>query len=148
MDGVVADWKRVPGGEKIQTQVNTIISNYKFEQVEASVPALVALYRSIKSLPATNWRDKKLAETQQLVEACSALFSEATTSQENVVQGETLNVNFFFNKRKEVNVSVKQIKLENFDSSLNVLHGCESKFSFNKGLAGCLMIKKYHNLTG
>jgi len=50
------------------------------------------------------------------------------------VQGETLNVNFFFNKRKEVNVSVKQIKLENFDSSLNVSLAVNTNLSFNKPL--------------
>ena len=134
MDGIVWDWKRINGGEKIQAQVNTIISNYKFEQPEASVPALVGLYKSIKALPAGNWRDKKLAETQQLIEACAALFSEATTSQETVVQGDVLNVSFFFNKRKEVNAAVKNIKLESFDTSLNANLSLNNNFTFNKAL--------------
>ncbi len=134
MDGIVGDWKRINGGEKIQAQVNAIIGNYKFEQPEASVPALVGLYKSIKTLPSGNWRDKKLAETQQLIEACAALFSEATTSQETVVQGDVLNVSFFFNKRKEVNAAVKNIKLENFDTSLNAGLSLNNNFTFNKSL--------------
>ena len=134
MDGIVIDWKRIDGGEKIQTQINTIISNYKFEQPEASVPALVNLYRSIKALPSGNWRDKKLAETQELIEACAALFSEATTSQENVIQGDVLNVNFFFNKRKEANVTVKSIKLENFDTTVTASLSVNNNFTFNRVL--------------
>ncbi len=134
MDGIVIDWKRIDGGEKIQTQINTIISNYKFEQPEASVPALVNLYRSIKALPSGNWRDKKLAETQELIEACAALFSEATTSQENVIQGDALNVNFFFNKRKEANVTVKSIRLENFDTTVTASLSVNSNFTFNRVL--------------
>lgn len=134
MDGIVIDWKRIDGGEKIQTQINTIISNYKFEQPEASVPALVNLYRSIKALPSGNWRDKKLAETQELIEACAALFSEATTAQENVVQGDALNVNFFFNKRKEANVTVKTIRLENFDTTVTASLSVNNNFTFNKVL--------------
>jgi LmbE family N-acetylglucosaminyl deacetylase len=132
MDGIVTDWKRINGGEKIQSQINHIISNYQFEKPEASVPALVNLYRSVKALPAGNWRDKKLAETQDLIEACSALFSEATTAQENVVQGNVLNVNFFFNKRKEANVVVKNIKLENFDTTVNESLGVNNNFTFNR----------------
>jgi len=134
MDGIITDWKRIAGGEKIEAQVNRIISNYQFEKPEASVPALVNLYRSIKALPAGNWRDKKLAETQGLIEACAALFSEATTAQENVVQGGTLNLSFFFNKRNNINAIVKHIKLENFDSSLNVALEANTNFSFNKAL--------------
>lgn len=134
MDGIVTDWKRINGGEKIQSQINHIISNYQFEKPEASVPALVNLYRSVKALPAGNWRDKKLAETQDLIEACSALFSEATTAQENVVQGNVLNVNFFFNKRKEANVVVKNIKLENFDTTVNESLGVNNNFTFNRTL--------------
>ncbi len=132
MDGVLIDWKRIDGGEKIQSQINAIISNYQFEKPEASVPALVNLYRSIKTLPAGNWRDKKLAETQDIIEACAALFSEATTSQENVVQGDVLNLSFFFNKRKEANVVVKRVKLENFDTTVNATLGVNNNFTFNR----------------
>ena len=132
MDGIVTDWKRINGGEKIQSQITHIISNYQFEKPEASVPALVNLYRSVKALPAGNWRDKKLAETQDLIEACSALFSEATTAQENVVQGNVLNVNFFFNKREEANVVVKNIKLENFDTTVNESLGVNNNFTFSR----------------
>jgi LmbE family N-acetylglucosaminyl deacetylase len=132
MDGIVIDWKRINGGEKIETQINTIISNFQFEKPETSVPALVNVYRLIKALPAGNWRDKKLAETQNIIEACTALFSEATTSQENVVQGDVLNVSFFFNKRKESNVTVKSVKLENFDTTVNAALGVNNNFTFNR----------------
>ncbi len=134
MDGITIDWNRVPGSAKIQSQINTIISNYKFEQPEASVPALVALYRSVKVLPTDNWRDKKLDEIQQLIEACAALFTEATTAQENVVQGEVLNVNFFLNKRKDANAAIKNIRLENFDTSLNTSLSLNNNFTFNKAI--------------
>lgn len=134
LDGVVYDWKRIEGGEPIQAMVNEIIKQYHFEEPETSVPALVKLYTAIKRLPAGNWRDKKLAETQQLIEACSALFTDATTSQENVVQGDVLNVSFFLNKRKNVNASLRSIHLENFDSSLNIPLAFNVNVQINKTL--------------
>lgn len=134
MDGVVTNWKRISGSEKIQTVINTIINNYQFEKPEASVPSLVNLYQLIKAIPGGIWRDKKLEETQQIIEACSALFTEATSSQENVLQGDTLRVNFFINKRKEVNAIVKHITLEHFDSSFNTSLSVNANFSFNMSL--------------
>lgn len=131
MDGVVIDWKRISGAEKIQTLINTIITNYQFEKPETSVSSLVNLYQLIKAIPGGIWRDKKLEETQQIIEACSALFTEATASQENVLQGDTLRVNFFINKRKEVNAILKHITLDHFDSSFNTTLSVNANFSFN-----------------
>lgn len=31
MDGIVTGWARIPGGEAIQQQINTIINQYQFE---------------------------------------------------------------------------------------------------------------------
>ena len=116
MDGVVTDWKRINGGDAIQSMVNNIISNYKADQPELSVPALVKLYQSIKALPQSNWANKKLSEVQQLVEECSALYVEATSSQQRVIQGDSLKINFVINERKNIPVSLKNIRVENFDS--------------------------------
>ena len=32
MDGIVTDWKRLPGGETIETTINSIIGNYNITQ--------------------------------------------------------------------------------------------------------------------
>jgi len=119
MDGIVTDWKRLEGGLAIQSIISTIINNYKADQAESSVPALIKLYRSIKALQQNNWRNKKLNEVQQIIEECSGLYVEATSSQQTVVQGDSLKINFLLNKRKEVNATLKNITVENFDSSFS-----------------------------
>jgi LmbE family N-acetylglucosaminyl deacetylase len=117
MTGIITNWKRIPGGEAIEKMVDEIISSYNIAQPQLSVPALVKLYGAIKALPEGNWRNKKLDEVQQIIVECSALFVEATSSQPQVVQGGNLNINFVLNKREDVNASLKNIKVENFDSS-------------------------------
>jgi LmbE family N-acetylglucosaminyl deacetylase len=134
MDGIIYDWKRLEGGEKIQTMINNITSTFKFEKPELSVPALVKLYQSIKALPESNWRNKKLEETQNIIEACAALFTEATTNQQDVVQGDVFNINFFMNKRSNANVSVKNIRLEGFDTSFSAALENNQNVTFNKTL--------------
>src|SRR5450759_5003186 len=120
MDGVISDWKRINGGDAVQSMINNIIQNYKPDAPELSVLSLIKLYQSIKVLPGSNWRNKKLDEVQQLIEECSALYVEATSSQQRVVQGDSLKISFFLNERKAVNVTFKNIKLENFDSAFSI----------------------------
>src|SRR6185437_6733885 len=116
MDGIVTDWTRLPGGEAIETMIKDIISKYNIAQPDLSVPALVKLYQAIKALPEGNWRNKKLDEVEQIIVECSALYVEATSSQSQVVQGGNLNINFNLIKREDVNASLKNISVENFDS--------------------------------
>ena len=132
MDGIITDWKRIPGGEAIQTMVNAIITNYNEADPQLSVPALVKLYQAIKALPEGNWRNKKLDEVQQLIIECSALFVEATSSQSQVVQDDFLKINFVLNKRTGVNASMKNISLENFDSTLNLVLPTNQNVEINK----------------
>ncbi len=135
MDGIVYDWSRMPGGAVIKSMVDKIVAVYNFEQPELSVPALVKLYQSIQSLPASMWRNKKLEETQEAIEACAGVFTEATTGQQSVVQGDTLRVTFFVNKRKPVNAKLKRIQLEKFDSSFTVNLGTNQNISVNQLIA-------------
>ena len=116
MDDIITDWKRIPGGEAIETMVNGIISNYNIAEPKLSVPALVKLYRAIQALAAGNWRDQKLGEVQQIIEECSALYVEAVSSQSQVVQGGNLEITFTLNKREDVNASLKEISVANFDT--------------------------------
>ncbi len=132
MDGVVTDWKRINGGDAIQSMINNIITGYKADQPELSVSALVKLYQSIKALPQSNWANKKLSEVQQLIEECSAFYVEATSFQQRVIQGDSLKINFVFNERKNIPALLKKIKIENFDSSFSSALSPNQNFSIAK----------------
>ena len=134
MDGIVTDWKRITGGAKVQTMLTDVIANFKLEQPSLSVPALVRLYAAIKSLPQSNWRNKKLEETQEIIEECAGLFTEATTDQPTVVQGDNLLVSFFLNERSGVNATLKNVKLENFDTSFTAALGINQNVIVNKAI--------------
>ncbi|KAA9040740.1 PIG-L family deacetylase [Ginsengibacter hankyongi] len=135
MDGIVTDWKRIPGGEPIESMINAIISNYNIAQPDLSVPSLVKLYQAIKALPEDNWRNKKLDEVEEIIIECSALYVEATSSQSQVVQGGNLSISFNLIKRENVNVSFKNISVENFDSSFSTALPTNQNVNINKTLA-------------
>lgn len=134
MDGIITGWKRLAGGEAIQVMLVNIIINYKPDKPELSIAPLIEVFRTIKSLPAGSWRDKKLAETQQLIEACSALYAEATSAQQKVVQGDTLRMNIVINKRKNLHAVLKNVRIENFDSSFSTTLSTNQNLTISKTL--------------
>ncbi len=112
MEGIVTDWTRIEGGEKIQQQIARITKEYNFEHPENSVDALIEVYKVIQQLPVrTMWRQKKLNEVQDLIIDCSGLFMEAVTRDEFVLQGDSVSVSCIVNKRNQVDAELKEILL-------------------------------------
>lgn len=134
MDGIVADWKRLEGGERIGAMISEITKAFSLENPESSVPALVRLYNAIKALPLSTWRNQKLNETQNIIEECAGLFTEATSTNEFVVQGDFLGVTFFLNERKPLNATIKRISAEGFDTTFSLVLSNNQSLVLNKSL--------------
>ncbi|MEP6846848.1 MAG: PIG-L family deacetylase [Panacibacter sp.] len=134
MDGVDNSWKRI-NASPVQDKINGIISQYNFEYPEYSTAPLVDLYKSIQLLPDGYWKTKKLAEVQQLIIACTGLFAEAVSTNEYAVQGDSIHVQFFINKRNNANVNLKEVQLLSFDSTKGRVLGNNQNLSFTKALA-------------
>lgn len=131
-DGVTTSWERVKGGEKIRVEVETIISSYSLFEPAKSVKALVELYKNVEKLQEHYWKQQKLQEIQQLIEACSGLWIEATTSNHLAVQSDSIPVSFFLNNRNGASVTIRRIQLANVDSLLNRLLPSNVNIEFRK----------------
>ncbi len=119
MDGVELSWKRVAGAEAISGIVDSLSSSFDLMHPDKSVKGLVRLYQAIKSLPAGYWRNKKLDEAQQLVEQCSGLFLDVTTTEQFAVQTDSLRINFSFNNRLGADAMLQKVSIDNFDSTFS-----------------------------
>ena len=139
MDGVLTDWSRIPNeGFNIRKMIDEIIANYHFDHPENSVAPLVELYKSLQraNYNAAWWYNKK-KELEDLIVACSGLFAEATTDVEYAIPGEKLTVNFFVNKRNNVDIKIEQIQLnttpeKSFDTILNIAPAINYNFNLSK----------------
>ncbi|HEV8283429.1 MAG TPA: PIG-L family deacetylase [Chitinophagaceae bacterium] len=120
MDDVDLTWKRVKGGEKIAGIIDKLSSSFDLLHPERSVKDLVVLYQTITTLPDGYWKNQKLKETQQLIEQCSGLFLDATTTEQFAVQTDSIRINFFANNRLGVNAVLKNISVDAFDSTFNI----------------------------
>lgn len=111
MDGIDTGWSRISGGSAISNEISQIINNYKPDKPSASVTALTVLYGNIKKLPVSNWRNKKLEDVMQLIEACSGLFMEVTAQSQLNVIGDSAKFSIHFNNRTGVNVDRVDVSL-------------------------------------
>jgi LmbE family N-acetylglucosaminyl deacetylase len=116
MDDVVTSWSRVEGASKIESLVDRLIEHYSLSNPEKSLPALVNLYKELQQLKDGYWKNQKLKEVQQLVEACSGLWLEATVRNPYAVQGDPLLVNIAMIDRLGSDISIQDIKLNGWDT--------------------------------
>ncbi len=131
-DGVDTTWQRVANSNAVQQQVNDIIKSFQFEHPESSVNALIDLYKSIQQLPGSYWKNKKIDEVKQLIVECGGIYAEATSNNEFAVKQQKFSVQFFINKRLNSTAQLKEIKLLNFDSSLNTNLATNINNNFSK----------------
>jgi len=119
-DGVDLTWKKVEGGEVISKMIDKLTTSFDLLHPENSVKGLVELYQAINKLSDGYWRNQKLKEVQQLIEQCSGLFLDATTSDQFAVQTDSIKINFLLNNRMGVNATLKSITIDALDSTINL----------------------------
>lgn len=73
-EGVNTTWSRLKGGAPIQVLVEQVNREFNAENPAASVPLLFRIRKAIAELPAGVWRERKLAETEQLIQDCLGLY--------------------------------------------------------------------------
>ena len=115
MDGVNTNWERLqaPG---VQTAINDIVQHYEIEQPAKSVPALVNLYKSIAGLPNSIWRNYKLNELQSIIKDAAGIYLEASSQQQEVFPGSSLQVQLLLNQRSNAPAVLEKISLPGKDS--------------------------------
>ena len=132
MDGVDLTWKKVAGGQAISKHIENIAAGFDLLHPESSVKQLVELYQALNKLPDGYWKHQKIKEVQQLIEQCSGLFLDATTTEQFAVRTDSIRINFVSNNRLGVNAVLKEIAVDAFDSVLNTTLGKNKNLFFGK----------------
>lgn len=109
-DGVNTKWTRLPGGEKVQPLVDALIRGFNPEKPYQSVPRLLELRKQIATLSPSVWRERKLAEVNQLIKDCLGLYAEITTNQPWMSPGEWVTNSFELVNRSPVPVKLLSIR--------------------------------------
>ncbi len=122
-DGIDTTWKRVRGGEKIQPLVTRALNEFKPENPSAIVPVLLRIRDQILTLDKSVWKERKLRETEELIQDCLALFIEATASHYQSSPGELVHTSIEIVNRSSVNLAIENIRASgsvNWDSACSI----------------------------
>lgn len=115
--------------DSIQLLLQQVLQQYDFKSPDKSVPTLVKLYRKIESLKTSDqlWKLQKLKELKEIIEFASALFVEAYTQQETALKGDSVRVSYFINKRSDVPMKIRSVKMADYQDTLVMLYPEKNK---------------------
>jgi hypothetical protein len=109
-DDIDTSWARIKGGEKVQPLVDKAILDFNPEDPSASVPQLLLIREEINALPASVWKNRKLQETELLIQDCLGLFVEATALHYQGSPGEKVKTFLEVVNRSNAEVKLKDIR--------------------------------------
>jgi LmbE family N-acetylglucosaminyl deacetylase len=98
MDGVDVSWSRT-GNSGLADLTAEIANKFSASQPDQSLPGLIGLYQLVNKLQPGYYRDQKLKEIQNCIEAVSGIFLDATTNSQFFVEGDSIKVTLTANDR-------------------------------------------------
>jgi LmbE family N-acetylglucosaminyl deacetylase len=109
-EGIDTSWKRLKGGEKIQSMIEQAIREFNGENPAAIVSQLTRIKKEIQALDNSVWKTRKLEETEQLIQDCLGLFVEATAQNFQGTPGEHVRISLEVVSRSAVNLKLLNIQ--------------------------------------
>lgn len=137
MQQVDCSWNRISGGNTIGGMIHQMIVDYDASAPIQSLKALVKVYKKIKDLPPGYWREKKMAETLELIQACTGLWLDATVNQAYGLQNQTISVTVRVLNRSSVAISLLGLSINQQDTSWKM----ELKPGFNYSLVRTVSLR-------
>jgi LmbE family N-acetylglucosaminyl deacetylase len=124
-EGIDTSWKRVGGGKPVGELINQIAIKYDFSNPAASISDLTKAYLMIQSLDENHWKALKTEEIKKIIAACSGLYLEAVSSNQEVTPGSTVRLKLEAINRSETSMQLISVttlpeqKNTVFDTPLN-----------------------------
>jgi LmbE family N-acetylglucosaminyl deacetylase len=106
-EGIDTSWNRVKGGKPIGELLSKIASQYDFTDPSASILDLTNVYLMIQSLENNHWKTLKSEEVTKTIAACSGLYLEAVSLNQEATPGSLLPL-----KLEAINRSKIAMRLE------------------------------------
>ena len=114
LENINTNWNKFKGTEKLQKNIDDCIRKFNPQSPETSVIALIAIYRDLNALDATDtklnyWKQKKLKEAETLILSCSGLWMEALAADYIGVPAHDINITTQVINRNKDDVKLNSI---------------------------------------
>jgi LmbE family N-acetylglucosaminyl deacetylase len=105
-EGIDLTWRRLTGGERVQTLVDSLRVTFDDRDPSKSIDRLSEIRSAIAGLPDDPWKRRKLAETEDLIIACAGLWIDALAPRAAIVALDSLSVTLTAVNRSAVPVRI------------------------------------------
>jgi len=110
-DGVVLDWSRVPGSERLVADLKRARAAFRTATPEAALPGLLSARAELGRLPDNPWKAQKLAELEQVIVACVGLFAEVVADRPSTSPGASVPVTVTALVRRPAKVTLDEVRV-------------------------------------
>jgi LmbE family N-acetylglucosaminyl deacetylase len=108
-DGIDTSWNRVKGGKPIGDLITKITSEFNFNNPSASIPNLAKAYTMMQSLEENHWTAIKIEEIKKIISACSGLYLEAVSQNQETTPGSILKLKLEAINRSTIPMELLQV---------------------------------------
>ncbi|MEO6871299.1 MAG: PIG-L family deacetylase [Chthoniobacterales bacterium] len=105
--GIDTTWSRVPKGAEVSAKIHEVVKHFDANQPSASVPALLDLRKTLRTLGADPWIAQKRGELDGIIGACLGLHLAAITEKAAAQPGEDLGIQIEAINRSPLEVELK-----------------------------------------
>ena len=100
--GINTTWNRLDDGGEIGDILYEVEQNFDFVNPSKHLPSLVMAYQKIQLLNDNYWRDIKLQQITDIIEACAGLYLEASATSSSAVPNSEIEVNIEVLSRSDI----------------------------------------------
>src|SRR5450432_4046251 len=145
MQNINCSWQRIPDGAVVGQMIDQLILDYHVQEPYQSIPALVGIYKKMSGLKPGYWKDKKLKELVEIIQACAGLWLEATVNAPYAVKNLTIPVTLQVVNRSPLEIRLQSVNLNKQDTSFeqSLLPGVNYTYLRNTSLQGLAISQPY-----
>lgn len=133
--GINTSWSRINGGEAIQSIMDKVMDDFDFRDPSLIVPDLLKVHDILTKLEDDHWKPIKLAELHEIIVACTGMFIEASTDNQQYTLSDSIEVAMEWTNRSLFEAKAIDVKLDGVTLTLD------------KELDAYTTIKEYHNIA-
>ncbi|WP_447640466.1 MULTISPECIES: PIG-L family deacetylase [Chitinophagaceae] len=102
-------WSRIPNGNSVEVQVESAIRYFDMSVPDKVLPYLLKAYEAMNLLPASYWKEEKIAETKDLIRDILGLYMTSTVVQSTVSPGDKLHITTEITNRSTQKINVDKL---------------------------------------
>lgn len=112
-EGIDTSWNRIKNGKQIGMLIDQILLHFDYQNPSKSLPELIKVYNLVDKIEDEHWKNIKMEELKKIIAACSGLYLEAVSLNQEATPGEKISIKSEAINRSNTKMILKSIQTSN-----------------------------------